>query len=271
MTLHRSISHYACPRGTTFIAFLGAVETAGFDGIAVTLASLGEMSIPHMRDELRRRGLSVTSVNSAGYFLNSDPDRAREQANRNAMLLEATAELEAHALNVIVGGPGQGTWPLPTARQNACEALAILDEQAADLGVHLIIEPVHPLAIFEKGCLNTLSQTEAVIAGLQASSLNIDLFHSWWDPDLERAITAPKVPAGLLQICGITASSAPPYAARTLPENGCVDPVPIIRQFHATFPFAPVELELFSDQLPDLSLDEMLRAATAVFDAASLP
>lgn len=271
MTLRRSISHYACPRGTSFIAFLDAVQEAGFDGIAITLASLEEMPLARMRDELRHRGLSVTSVNSAGYFLNSDSDRAAEQARRNAMLMDATAELEAHALNVIVGGPGQGTWPLAIAREEACEALLILDEQAADLGVHLIVEPVHPFAIYEKGCLNTIAQTEAVVAGLQASSLNIDLFHSWWDPDLDRALAAPSVPVGLLQICGITATSTPPYATRTLPDQGCVDPVPYIQRFHTTFPLAPVELELFSDQLPDHALDTMLWAAGVIFDRVSKP
>ena len=61
-------------------------------------------------------GLKVSSLNSAGYFLFADPERARTQAGLDTRLIAAPAELEAQTLAVITGGIAHGKRQAAEAR-----------------------------------------------------------------------------------------------------------------------------------------------------------
>ena len=258
-----SISHYLCPPGLGLVDFLDRIAVRGFGGTGLTLRALEELPTPALRRELAARGLGVTSVNSAGYFLNDDPALAAAQERRNLWLLEKTRDLDAHALNVIVGGPGQGRMALAEARSRAIDALYRLAVRAETLGVRLIVEPVHPAAIWLKGCLNTIRQVEDAIQGLRNAAINVDLFHSWWDPDLERAIGAPRVPVGLVQICDLYApdDGGPPRRAPF--GEGNVDLGGFMELARKCAADIPVEVELFADQMPGRALDPILDSAVA--------
>ena len=254
-----SVSHYACPPELCFHDFAAAVADAGYDAVALTRRSFDELGPQEINRVLAARGLTVSSVNSAGYFLHSDPERASRQAAENRRLLRLTAETPAHGLNVIVGGALDHPQALEQARERAQEALVSLAEEARGFGVRLLVEPVHPAGISAKGCFNTIAQTRKAIAGIPNALLTIDLFHSWWDPDLRPTLNDPRSPVGLLQICDAAADDAGFDILRRVPGGGVVDIRACVAASRLHHPRVPVELEIFAEHFADFDLIGSLR------------
>ena len=115
-----TLNHYLCPPDMPVASFLDLAATHGFTGIALTVRSLTECPARQLAPMLRARGLSVSSVNSAGYFF-FEAGQAHEQAARNEWLVAQAAELGDTALNVIVGG--SMALDLHEARERAIEHL----------------------------------------------------------------------------------------------------------------------------------------------------
>ena len=115
-----AVNHYLCPRSLAVPGFLAHLGGHGFSGVGLTQAALLELPAAPLRQELREHGLRISSVNTAGFFL-QDGDAGRDQAARNTALLRSAAEVGA-ALNVIAGG--SATLSLPEARARAAEQLA---------------------------------------------------------------------------------------------------------------------------------------------------
>jgi sugar phosphate isomerase/epimerase len=261
-----AVNHYLCPPSMGVQAFVEQLVVHGFSAVGLTQAALLERPATALREDLRTRGLRVSSVNTAGFFLQAGEDGA-VQAARNAALLRIAAGLEGAALNVIVGG--SATLPLPQARELAAERLAVFAREAADLGVQLLVEPLHFLNVRGKSCLNTIAQVERLFDRIPGLALNADLFHLWWDPDLERLLRGDSVPIGLLQICDVALSESQPLPRRVPLGEGCVPWADHVRAVRRAFPQAPVELELFADQLPGRRLEDLLADSAAALGPLS--
>jgi sugar phosphate isomerase/epimerase len=55
--------------------------------------------------------------------------------------------------------------------------------------VPLAIEPLHPMYAADRACVNTLAQANALCEALnEGVGVAVDVYHVWWDPDLERQI-----------------------------------------------------------------------------------
>lgn len=62
------------------------------------------MALPELKRLLRERELRVTSVNSSGFFLWAEPERAARQTELNQKLIRCAAEFESDTLVLIGGG-----------------------------------------------------------------------------------------------------------------------------------------------------------------------
>jgi sugar phosphate isomerase/epimerase len=150
-----SINHYITPAGYPLSRFLDEAAAVGAGSVGLSERALSEADLSSLKRMLRDRELGVTSVNSAGFFLWADPERAQQQRSINATLLQAAAELSADTLVVIGGGlhdmgPQDAVSTLARARNTFEAELPALIEAAGRYGVRLGIEPMHPLRIFPK-------------------------------------------------------------------------------------------------------------------------
>lgn len=261
------IGHYICPPQVTLIDFLDAATARGFYGIGLTERAMQEMPAAALRSELKARSLRVTSVNSAGYFLRAGSE-AEQQAARNQWILDYAAELGEAPVNVIVGGIGQGLGlPLEAARARALEALAALHARAIALGLALIVEPMHPNSLWQRGCLNSLRQVEQAIAGLADTTINLDIFHSWWDPELGAMLADDSRPVGVFQMCDVGAFSDEGVARRVPLGEGVVDIPGLLRTCLRRQRRPLLEVELFAAQLPDRTLTDLLDQSVRYLNA----
>lgn len=255
-----TVNHYLCPAEMGLCDFLDTVGRHGFSGVGLTQRALDELPLPRLREELAARGLGVSSLNTVGFFFDA-VDTGSAQARANERLLHAAAELSVPCLNVIVGSsPHQ---PLHEVRRHATAQLQHLAAQADALGVPLVLELLNPLNARSKSCLNTLAQARKMMAGLTGMRLNADFFHVWWDPDLEELLQG-SLPVGLLQICDIASDPVTIMPRRVPLGEGFFDWQRALTAARRQFPHAPVELELFADQLPGRPLEDLLASSATL-------
>ncbi|MEM7211493.1 MAG: sugar phosphate isomerase/epimerase family protein [Pseudomonadota bacterium] len=251
-----SANHYVCPEGYGVERFVDEAVAAGFSQVALTRAALAEMTPVRLRQAVDARGLQVTTLNSAGYFTWADPDRRKAQASENRALIDAAVELGAKALCVITGGCAEQA-DVASARRLIVDGLAVLDRQATSAGVRLGLEPIHPKDVQTKGCVNTIAQARTLIAPLQSTSLIVDLFHSWWDPDLIDVAADPCVCT--LQICNVT-----PQLRRSPDlDFGILDVRALVRNIHRAGYAGPTEFEIFAADHGESDIAPILQRANA--------
>lgn len=254
-----TLNHYICPPGFSLLEFLNAVEAHGFAGIGLTERALLEMPAVQLRDELKARDLSVSSINTAGYFLHEGSALA-SQKQRNRELLEWSVTLGRAGLNVIVGG-SERLSPRD-ARERVHDALGSFAEEAGQSGVPLMLEPLHPNRFRDKSCVNTLAHYRKIKESIPSLRLSADLFHLWWDPDLEQTLTDRSEALGVLQICDVVQEGG---VLRRVPlDEGFVQWRAHVRQVRQCHPGVPLELELFADQLAGRSLEDLLSEAARI-------
>ncbi len=265
-----SINHYLAPEGYALPRFLDEAVSAGAIGVGLTERALSEVTLPKLNRMLRERELGVTSMNSAGFFLSSDPEQAATQAKINRHLIACAAELEADTLVLIGGGlhdmgeerPGL----LAEARSRVEGEIPAILDQATRAGIRLGIEPMHPLRIFTKAALSTLAQTESLLGRHPGLGVVLDLFHSWWDPDLLPAIGRLADRITLVQVCGVTQPrTEPALPRRCRPGKGVVDLPAILAVLYRAGYAGRFEFELFAPDLNGREPAAMMEIAIADF------
>lgn len=247
--MNRAVNHYLCPPAMAMLDFLDAAASANFQSVGLTIGSLDEMPIKKLQQELMARDLQISSINTAGYFFPT-ATAAVDQEAINLRLLQVAAELQpANGVNLIVGGSTE--LDLASARESAMAKSALLAATAKQYGTRLLLEPMHPLNVRSKGCVNTLRQAAQWLTQIPELALNVDLFHSWWDPDLEDALSGTLGEIGVLQICDIVIDPKTNLPLRGPLDEGFLDWRVAVKRFAKQFPDTPVELELFAAQMPD--------------------
>ena len=244
-----SVSHYVCPSDMTLLTFLDQIVDAGFTSVGLTVRALDEMPVSQIRQALQVRGLGVSSVNTAGYFFEAN-EAATKQTALNQRLLDAAAELEAaNGVNLIVGS--SALLPLTQIRNQALEQAGELAAMAKARGTRLLLEPMHPLQARNKGCVNTLAQAAHWLTAIPELALNIDLFHSWWDPSLEAALQGDCGQVAVVQICDLLIDPKTNLPRRAPLNEGTLDWSSLVETVLGVSPSVPIELEWFADQMHD--------------------
>ncbi len=262
-----AINGYICPEATPFERFLDLARAQGAGAVSVIRRTLEELGVPAVRRAVEARGLAVSSVNSAGFFLYADADPVAAQARANSALIEAAAELEAGALCVITGGISDGGAALEASRARIAERFAPLAQAAARAGVRLALEPIHPADLGAKGCINSIAQALALTAPYSNAGLMLDLYHSWWDADIWALYDARPGDIAVLQFCNVIERDPEMKPGRDVPSLGMVDVGAHLRAAEAGGYRGWYEFEIFDHHLAGRTVEAVLEAAAADYRA----
>ena len=197
-----SINHYICPDDVTVPEFLDAVVAVGARAVGVTARAVAETGAGPLKAMLDERGLAVSSVNSAGYFAKKDGAPVDDHDRR---MVEAAAMLDAGVLCVISGGRGP-VRSVEAAQARVRDGLEALAEIARPAGVTLGVEPIHPVDLMTKGCVNSIADTLTLIDGIEGVGMILDINHSWWDPALPGVCRDHRDRVALFQLCNVVES-----------------------------------------------------------------
>lgn len=132
---------------------------------------------------VRDAGLAVTTLCRGGFLTAIDPaERAAALADNRSAIDEA-ATLGTDTLVLVSGGLPAGSKDLHGARERIADALGELGPYAAERGVRLAIEPLHPMFASDRCVVSTLAQALDLAERFPADQVGVtvDTYHIWWD------------------------------------------------------------------------------------------
>ncbi|MQS09905.1 sugar phosphate isomerase/epimerase family protein [Streptomyces alkaliphilus] len=225
---------------------------------------------------VRGAGLSVSTLCRGGFLTAADAaGRARALEDNRAAIDEAVA-LGTDTLVLVCGGLPEGSRDgdaLAAARGRIGEALAELVPYAAERGVRLAIEPLHPMFASDRCVVSTLDQALELAAPFPAETVGVtvDTYHLWWDDrvaeDIARAGSEGRIHTFQLADW-ITPLPAGVLTGRGQIGDGCVDMRWFRERVDAAGYTGPIEVELFNDDLWARDGREVLAETVERFRAA---
>ncbi|MFJ2027928.1 sugar phosphate isomerase/epimerase family protein [Streptomyces sp. NPDC087897] len=228
--------------------------TAGIDKVGLWRAPVQAYGVERTARLLSEAGLTVTSLCRGGFFTALEPaDRARALDDNRAAIDEAAA-LSTDTLVLVSGGLPPGSRDLHGARERVADALAELAPYAAERGVRLAIEPLHPMYASDRCVVSTLGQALDLAERFPAERVGVvvDTYHLWWDDrasvEIARAGAGGRIHAFQLADW-ITPLPAGVLLGRGQLGDGSVD----FRAFRSAVESAgfdgPIEVEIFNEAL----------------------
>lgn len=199
---------------------------------------------------VKTSGLSVPAYVRGGFFPATEKADRQKAIDHNKTMLDEAAVLGAEQVVLVVGAvPGM---PLAEARKQVADGIAACLDHAKQVNVKLSIEPLHPMYAGDKSCINRMREAREVCEKLDHTMLGIavDVYHVWWDPDLEAEIKRAGEQGTLFgfHICDWRINTRHLLTDRGLMGDGCIDIAGIRRLVRATGFTDFEEVEVFSEQ-----------------------
>jgi sugar phosphate isomerase/epimerase len=132
---------------------------------------------------VRDAGLTVTSLCRGGFLTAQDAAGRARALDDNRAAIDEAATLGTDTLVMVSGGLPPGSRDLVAARERIADALASLAPYAAERGVRLAIEPLHPMFASDRCVVSTLDQALDLAERFPADQVGVvvDTYHIWWD------------------------------------------------------------------------------------------
>ncbi|MCG5482749.1 MAG: sugar phosphate isomerase/epimerase [Sinorhizobium meliloti] len=198
---------------------------------------------------VRSNGLKLTGLCRGGFFPAPEAAGREKAIDDNRRAVDEAAELGADCLVLVVGGLPGGSKNIDAARRMVLEGIAAVLPHARAAGVPLAIEPLHPMYAADRACVNTLGQALDICDTLGPGvGVAIDVYHVWWDPDLDEQIArAGKMKAILAHhICDWLVPTKDMLTDRGMMGDGVIDLKGIRRRIEAAGFHGAQEVEIFS-------------------------
>lgn len=149
---------------------------------------LAETGVAPAASLIRSSGVKVSSLCRGGWFPAATAKERRQRLDDNLRAVDEAASLGTDVL-VLVCGPAPDR-DLAAARQMVSEGVASTVGHASSCGVKLAIEPLHPMFAADRSVVVTLAQALDIAEQFapEAVGVVVDVYHVWWDPDLQRQL-----------------------------------------------------------------------------------
>ncbi|RKN09098.1 sugar phosphate isomerase/epimerase family protein [Streptomyces radicis] len=224
----------------------------GVPGVGLWREPVAEYGLAAAARLVRGAGLAVTTLCRGGFLTAVEPAERAAALDDNRAAVDEAATLGTDTLVLVSGGLPEGSRDLAGARERIADALAELAPYAAERGVRLAIEPLHPMFAADRCVVSTLSQALDLAERFPADRVGVavDTYHLWWDDrvgeGIERAGRGGRIHTFQL------ADWTTPLPAGVLTGRGQLgDGAVDFRWFAAAVAKAgyrgPVEVEIFND------------------------
>jgi sugar phosphate isomerase/epimerase len=241
---------------------------AGIGGITLWRYNLEGRDPSAVGRQAREAGLRITSLCRGGFFPAADPAARQLAVDDNRRCIEQAHALGTDMIVLVCGAvPGQS---LVESRKQIAEGIAAVLPEAREAGVRLAIEPLHPMYADDRSAINTMRQAHEVCQVLGSPpglGIAVDVYHVWWDPELESQIALAGQTGRLFafHICDWRTPTADLLNDRGLMGEGCI-PIREISRWVDTAGFTgPREVEIFSHRLWATDQTEYLGKITAAY------
>jgi sugar phosphate isomerase/epimerase len=221
---------------------------AGVPAITVWRQALEPLGLKDSASLLKSSGLEVVSLCRGGFFPGETPTKRQDAIDDNLLAIEEAVEIGAPLIVLVCGAvPGQ---PLSESRKQIVEGIQAILPQVRDAGVKLAIEPLHPVYADDRSAVNTLGQANDMVEliGSKLVGIAADVYHLWWDPELEQQIRRAGSSIFAFHICDWRTPTRDILLDRGLMGEGCIN-IPQIRGWVEEAGFEGYnEVEIFSSE-----------------------
>jgi sugar phosphate isomerase/epimerase len=225
-------------------------SVAGVKGITVWRDTLAGRDIKKTGDMLYQRGLTVVSLCRGGFFPSKEQSKRQAAIDDNRRAIDEAFMLGTGLIVLVCGAdPAQ---PLEDSRKQIFDGISAVLPEAEAAGVKLAIEPLHPMYADTRSAINTIALANDMAEKLNSQwvGVAVDVYHLWWDPQLEKEIERCGKHNHLLafHICDWKSPTVDILNDRGLMGEGCI-PLRKIRSWvEATGFNGFIEVEIFSNE-----------------------
>jgi sugar phosphate isomerase/epimerase len=232
-------------------AVVDRVARHGFGALAPWRREVEGKNVAGVARRIRDAGLKVSGYCRSTDYPAATADGTRAAIESNLRALEDAATLGASCFVQVVGGLPPGSRDLAAARAQVEDGVAVILERGRAVGVSIALEPLHPMYAADRSCLCTLAQARDICARLDPDGrggigIAVDVYHVWWDPDLDRGIAAAARRIDAFHVCDWLVPTSDMLLDRGMMGDGAID----IRRIRGAVEAAGydgfVEVEIFS-------------------------
>jgi sugar phosphate isomerase/epimerase len=185
-------------------------------------------------------------------------EERQKRIEDNLRAIDEAAALGTNLL-VLVNGPAPDR-DLDAARRMVVDGIGAVVEYAAQAGVRLGIEPLHPMFAADRSVVVTMAQARAMAEHFNADrvGLVVDVYHIWWDPQVyvEIAKTAERIFA--FHVSDWIVPTPDFLMGRGMMGDGVIEIRRLREAVDAAGYAGPIEVEIFNDTLWSQSTDEIV-------------
>jgi sugar phosphate isomerase/epimerase len=153
------------------------------------------------------------------------------------------------------------------ARSMVADGIAAVAPYAAERGVRLGIEPLHPAFAAERSCITTMREARLISESFAPANVGVvvDVYHVWWDP--ERAEEIARLGD---RIAGYHVNDWLVPVKNVLMNRGMMgDGVIELRRIRAEIERAgyrgPIEVEIFNESIWETPVDDLVKLTKTRF------
>lgn len=198
---------------------------AGIGGISVWRNTLEGLDIGRTGEMLRANGLEIVSLVRGGFFPSIDSIKRKEAIEDNRLAIDEAEALGSPMVVLVCGAEPRIS--LEKSRAQIRDGIEAILPYAENAGVKLAIEPLHPMYADTRSGINTLGQANDMAEYFNSEYVGVavDVYHIWWDPNLEMEIHRCGNHSNLFafHICDWVSPTLDMLNDRGLMGEGCID------------------------------------------------
>ncbi len=235
-------------------------SSIGIPAITVWRDALKGIDPTEAKNMLDDSGLEVVSYCRGGFFPHRSSEDRQKAIDDNRRALDEASGIGAPLLVLVCGAaPGQ---PLTASREQIRAGMEAILPHAEACGVSLAIESLHPMYADDRSAINTLKQANDLAESFNSPwvGVAVDVYHLWWDPDLQKEIKRCGENGNLaaFHVCDWKTPTKDLLLDRGLMGEGCIN-LREIRTWVEEAGFSGfIEVEIFSKYYWQMDQSEFL-------------
>lgn len=214
---------------------------------------------------IKDAGLKVSSLCRGGMFPAATKQERQRRIEDNLRAIDEAAAIETDLL-VLVNGPAPDR-DIDAARQMVVDGIAAVADYAAQCGVRLGIEPLHPMFAADRSVVVTMGHANEIASQFEASQVGlvVDVYHIWWDPQVYAEIERAGERIFAFHVSDWIVPTPDFLMGRGMMGDGVIEISRLTRAVDEAGYKGPIEVEIFNQNLWSNSADEIVERTVRHF------
>jgi len=157
----------------------------GYGGITFWRRELGNRAY-EIGQKVKAAGLRATGLCRTPYITGREAGTDVEIRES----IDVAAALGTDILTIVTGGTEPNTKGILESQKRLADRLSTVCDYAAQSGVKLALEPLNPMFGGNRTCIMSVKDALTVceLIGADTVGVAVDVYHVWWDSDLEQSL-----------------------------------------------------------------------------------